>query len=85
MFYRVENNGEQVERPQEVKKIEVGKDAAMEAEMKAARERANIPIDVRMKEFREMLVEKQVRYSRRFDGLYPMLRCLCICQYLYIK
>lgn len=75
MFYRVENNSEQSERPQEVKKIEVGKDAAMEAEMKAARERANIPIDVRMKEFREMLVEKQVRYSRLFDRRYHMLRC----------
>lgn len=80
----MENNGEQNERPQEVKKIEVGKDAAMEAEMKAARERANIPIDVRMKEFREMLVEKQVRFSRLFDRQYHMLRCLYICQYLYI-
>lgn len=33
---------------------------ALEAEVKAARERAIVPIDVRMKKFREMLVEKQV-------------------------
>ncbi|CAG7703749.1 unnamed protein product [Allacma fusca] len=33
---------------------------ALEAEVKAARERAIVPIDVRLKKFREMLIEKQV-------------------------
>jgi len=42
------------------KKIDVGKDAAIEAEVRAARERAVVPRDMRMKQFREMLTEKEV-------------------------
>ena len=32
----------------------------MEAEARAARERATIPLDLRMRQFRDMLAEKQV-------------------------
>ena len=40
-----------------------GKEAAMEAEVKAARERALVPLEVRVKSFKEMLKEKDVRKS----------------------
>jgi RNA binding exosome subunit len=43
-----------------VKQIDVGKEAAIEAEVKAARERAVIPLEIRMKQFRDMLAEKEV-------------------------
>lgn len=45
---------------QEVRQIDIGKEAAMEAEVKAARERAIIPLEIRMKQFRDMLAEKEV-------------------------
>ena len=41
-------------------KIEQGKESAIEAEVRAARERAVIPIEIRMKQFRDMLQEKEV-------------------------
>uniref|UniRef100_A0A915KH10 Transcription elongation regulator 1 n=1 Tax=Romanomermis culicivorax TaxID=13658 RepID=A0A915KH10_ROMCU len=47
------------EQQQQSQKDKV-KDAALEAEMKAAQERAQIPLEVRMKQFREMLKEKEV-------------------------
>ncbi|XP_065216790.1 transcription elongation regulator 1 [Planococcus citri] len=40
--------------------INVGKEAAMEAEVRAARERAVVPLETRINSFREMLVEKEV-------------------------
>ncbi|VDN13596.1 unnamed protein product [Dibothriocephalus latus] len=40
--------------------IPVGMETAKEAEERAARERALLPLEVRMKQFREMLIEKQV-------------------------
>ena len=43
------------------KKIDVGKEAAIEAEVRAARERAIVPLEIRMKQFRDMLAEKEVR------------------------
>lgn len=43
-----------------MKLIDAGKESAMEAEMKAARERAIIPLEIRMKQFRDMLTEKEV-------------------------
>ena len=43
------------------RQIDAGKESAMEAEVKAAKERAIIPLDIRMKQFRDMLVEKEVR------------------------
>jgi len=47
----------------EVQQINIGKEAAMEAEVKAARERAIIPLEIRMKQFRDMLAEKEVTTS----------------------
>lgn len=47
-------------KPPEKKQIEVGKEAAMEAEVRAARERAIVPLETRIKSFREMLAEKEV-------------------------
>ncbi|XP_072390987.1 transcription elongation regulator 1 [Diabrotica undecimpunctata] len=45
---------------QPTKKIDIGKEAAIEAEVRAAKERAVIPLDTRIKLFKEMLTEKQV-------------------------
>ncbi|GFO13671.1 transcription elongation regulator 1, partial [Plakobranchus ocellatus] len=42
------------------KQIDVGKEAAIEAEVQAARQRAVVPLDIRMKQFRDMLAEKEV-------------------------
>lgn len=42
------------------KKIDLVKDGAMEAEVRAAKERAMVPLDVRVKSFKEMLKEKEV-------------------------
>merc|ERR1712142_247682 len=44
----------------EVKRIDIGKEAAIEAEVKAARERAIVPLEIRMKQFRDLLAEKGV-------------------------
>ena len=41
-------------------KIDLGKESAIEAEVLAARQRAIIPLEERMKEFRGMLAEKEV-------------------------
>ncbi len=46
---------------QETKKsIDVGKEAAMEAEVRAAKERTLIPLEDRMKQFRDLLTEKEI-------------------------
>ena len=42
------------------KKVPAGKEAAIEAEVKAARERAVVPLEVRMAQFRELLEEKKI-------------------------
>lgn len=42
------------------KKIDVVKDPAAEAELRAAKERAMVPLEVRVKQFKEMLKEKEV-------------------------
>jgi hypothetical protein len=42
------------------KQIDAGKEAAIEAEVRAARERAVVPLELRVKQFREMLQEKDV-------------------------
>ena len=51
-------------------KIEQGKESAIEAEVRAARERAVIPIEIRMKQFRDMLQEKEVSHE-------SLLRACC--------
>uniref|UniRef100_A0A069DXB0 Putative transcription factor n=1 Tax=Panstrongylus megistus TaxID=65343 RepID=A0A069DXB0_9HEMI len=48
------------EEKTEKKAIDIGKEAAMEAEVRAARERAIVPLETRIKSFREMLTEKEV-------------------------
>ena len=40
--------------------IDAGKEAAIEAEVQAARQRAVVPLEIRMKQFRDMLAEKEV-------------------------
>lgn len=47
----------------EVKRIDIGKEAAIEAEVKAARERAIVPLEIRMKQFRDLLAEKGVSWA----------------------
>ena len=42
------------------KQIDNSKEAAMEAEVQAARQRAVVPLEIRMKQFRDMLAEKEV-------------------------
>ena len=42
--------------------IDAGKEAAIEAEVQAARQRAVVPLEIRMKQFRDMLAEKEVLY-----------------------
>ena len=41
----------------------------MEAEIKAARERAIVPLEARMKQFKDMLLERGVRAN-----------CVCVCE-----
>merc|ERR1719445_2813907 len=42
------------------KKVPPGKESTIEAEVKAARERAVVPLEVRMKQFRQLLEDKQI-------------------------
>merc|ERR1712002_752543 len=42
------------------KKVPAGKEAAIEAEVKAARERAVVPLEVRMAQFKQLLEEKKI-------------------------
>ncbi|XP_064599903.1 transcription elongation regulator 1-like isoform X2 [Liolophura sinensis] len=42
------------------RQIDAGREAAMEAEVQAARQRAIVPLEIRMKQFRDMLQEKEV-------------------------
>ena len=49
-----------------MKRIDIGKEAAIEAEVKAARERAIVPLEIRMKQFRDLLAEKGVSCTVSF-------------------
>lgn len=42
--------------------MDEGKEAAIEAEVRAARERALVPLEIRVKSFKEMLKEKDVSF-----------------------
>lgn len=55
-----DNTNDTNNQQQQPKKIDIGKEAAIEAEVKAAKERAVIPLENRIKLFKEMLAEKQV-------------------------
>ena len=49
------------EKKEEEKRIiDNSKEAAIEAEVQAARQRAVVPLEIRMKQFRDMLAEKDV-------------------------
>ncbi|XP_034940516.1 transcription elongation regulator 1 isoform X2 [Chelonus insularis] len=48
------------EEKESKKTIDIGKEAAIEAEVRAARERAIVPLETRIKSFKEMLAEKDV-------------------------
>lgn len=50
------------------KKFDLVKDGAMEAEVRAAKERAMVPLDVRVKSFKEMLKEKEVKKSQNYKN-----------------
>lgn len=49
-------------RIEEKKEADSEKEAAMEAELKAARERAVVPQEARMSQFKDMLLERGVRH-----------------------
>lgn len=53
------------DRKEDVKEADLEKEAALEAELKAARERAVMPLDVRMTQFRDMLLERGVKHFNR--------------------
>lgn len=48
------------EEKESKKTIDIGKEAAIEAEVRAARERAIVPLETRIKSFKDMLAEKDV-------------------------
>lgn len=51
------------------KKMDIGKEAAIEAEVRAARERALVPLETRVKSFKEMLKEKDVSWLLIFSPI----------------
>ena len=56
--------------------IEAGKEAAIEAEMQASRERAVIPLEMRVQQFMEMLTEKEVFRCFEFDVCLYFVVCV---------
>lgn len=69
LFYRKEDN----------KDMDSEKEAAMEAEIKAARERAIVPLEARMKQFKDMLLERGVRkiLKLKLYEFFKVFNCLC--------
>ncbi|XP_056586622.1 transcription elongation regulator 1 [Triplophysa dalaica] len=51
----------------DVKEADAGKDVAVEAELKAARDRALVPLEARMNQFRDMLLERGVSAFSTWD------------------
>lgn len=54
-------------RKEDVKEADTDKEAAMEAELRAARERAVVPLEARMTQFKEMLLERGVNQCSYFN------------------
>lgn len=54
-------------KKEDVKEADTDKEAAMEAELRAARERAVVPLEARMTQFREMLLERGVSAFSTWD------------------
>uniref|UniRef100_A0A8C1VSE3 Transcription elongation regulator 1 n=1 Tax=Cyprinus carpio TaxID=7962 RepID=A0A8C1VSE3_CYPCA len=55
------------DRKDDVKEADAEKDAAVEAELKAARDRALVPLEARMNQFRDMLLERGVSAFSTWD------------------
>lgn len=49
-------------RKEEVKEGDAEKEAAVEAELKAARDRAVVPLEARLNQFKDMLLERGVKH-----------------------
>ncbi|CAL8365403.1 unnamed protein product [Lota lota] len=54
-------------KKEEVKEVETEKEVAMEAELRAARERAIVPLEARMTQFKDMLLERGVSAFSTWD------------------
>ncbi|XP_008331387.2 transcription elongation regulator 1 isoform X2 [Cynoglossus semilaevis] len=54
-------------KKEDVKETDTEKEAAMEAELKAARERAVVPLEARMTQFKDMLLERGVSAFSTWD------------------
>ncbi|KAG7263888.1 hypothetical protein CRUP_034227 [Coryphaenoides rupestris] len=54
-------------KKEEVKEVETEKEAAVEAELRAARERAIVPLEARMTQFKDMLLERGVSAFSTWD------------------
>ena len=61
-FFRPEHDSKDEKKDGGKGQIDIGKEAAIEAEVRAARERAIVPLEIRMKQFRDMLAEKEVNF-----------------------
>ena len=59
-----------------MKEAESEKEAAMEAELRAARERAVVPLEARMGQFRDMLLERGVHAPQHTT---PLSSSLSLC------
>lgn len=60
IFFALAPAPKEEEEKENKKTIDIGKEAAIEAEVRAARERAIVPLETRIKSFRDMLAEKDV-------------------------
>lgn len=57
-------------RKEDTKEADSEKEAAMEAELRAARERAIVPLEARMTQFKDMLLERGVTHPSFFKSLF---------------
>lgn len=55
-------------RKEEVKETDAEKEAAVEAELKAARDRAVVPLEARLNQFKDMLLERGVKYFNAYSN-----------------
>lgn len=60
------------------KTIDIGKEAAIEAEVRAARERAIVPLETRIKSFKDMLAEKDVNTHTHTHVIYDLYIANCV-------
>ncbi|KAI8427216.1 hypothetical protein MSG28_014814 [Choristoneura fumiferana] len=75
-------------KPEEVKKgplsslIDAGKEARIEAEARAARQRALLPLEQRVRVFRQMLAERDVSAFSTWEK--ELKKIVCDCRYLLL-